>query len=123
MLAQYALVFLICTTSVLFSNLFSFPLPVSVCSMLLTFLLLAFHAIKPQMLQIPSNLLLGNMALLFVPSGVGILAHTEIIQGKAIILIVICLISTLITFAAALSAAWATKHLLDSRKRPTASKR
>lgn len=115
-IAQFSVLFLVCMAGIFLSRLFSFPMPASVCAMLVLFCLLSLKILKPESLQELSDFLLGNMALFFVPSGVGILAHMDTLKGNVLLLILICCVTTLVTFAASVSAVWAATKLQNTFK-------
>ena len=91
---------LVCLAGVVFSRGLPFPVPSNVMSMLILFALLASQVLKPAQIRETTDVLLGNMALFFIPSGVGILAHIGELRSNAAALIAICLVTTLMTFAA-----------------------
>ncbi len=100
LLEQCAIVIAICLASIIISQYVPFTLPVSIVSMVLLFILLCTHRIKEHHIQEIGDYLLKNMAFFFIPAGVGILEYFELLKGQALILLLICLITTLITFAA-----------------------
>jgi holin-like protein len=99
-IAQCGFLCLVCLTGGYLSRLFPFPMPASVLSMLLLLSLLFFKAVDPASLAESTDVLLGNMAFFFLPSGVGILAHLETFRSDALALLAICCMTTLLTFAA-----------------------
>jgi holin-like protein len=103
-IGQCGFLFFICLCGAALSPLFPFPAPASVLSMLLLFALLLCGAVKPEHLRETTDVLLGNMAFFFIPSGVGILAHLETIRGDALALLTVCCVSTFLTFAASAAA-------------------
>jgi holin-like protein len=68
--------------------------------MLLLLALLLFKTVDPASLAETTDVLLGNMAFFFLPSGVGILAHLETFRRNVLALLAICCLTTLLTFAA-----------------------
>jgi Putative effector of murein hydrolase LrgA len=100
LIGTYLVLFIICMAGAFLSAFLPFPLPASVCAMLLMFLVLSVRAVRPEPMQKVAAFLLGNMALFFVPPGVGIIAHVEKLRGSALVLFFICVAATLITFAA-----------------------
>jgi holin-like protein len=75
-------------------------MPASVLSMLLLLVLFLSGAVNPASLAETTEVLLGNMAFFFLPSGVGILAHLETFRRDIFAFLVICCLTTLLTFAA-----------------------
>ncbi len=114
---QYGVLFLICMGGVFLSHLCPFPMPSGISSMVVLFCLLAAKALTLESLQGVSDFLLENMALFFVPPGVGILAHMERLRGSLLPLIAICIVSTLLTFAAAAAAVAATQKAMTAWKK------
>jgi holin-like protein len=68
--------------------------------MLLLLALLLLKTVDPASLAETTDVLLGNMAFFFLPSGVGILAHLETFRRDVLALLVVCCLTTLLTFAA-----------------------
>ena len=66
--------------------------------MVILFVLLLTGAVKPARLGESSDFLLKNMAILFIPSGVGILEQYAFVREHILKLAAICLITTLLTF-------------------------
>ncbi|MDR2179848.1 MAG: CidA/LrgA family protein [Synergistaceae bacterium] len=91
---------LVCLTGGYLSRLFPFPMPASVLSMLLLLGLLLLKAVDPASLAETTDVLLGNMAFFFLPSGVEILAHLETFRRDVFALLAVCCLTTLLTFAA-----------------------
>lgn len=82
------------------SMLLPVPFPASVIAMLVLLAALAVRVIKPEKLHESSHFLMSNMSFLFVPSGVGIITIFDSIRGSIIPLLAVCILSTIITFAA-----------------------
>jgi holin-like protein len=82
------------------SSLSPFLLPASVISMLILFALLLSRAVKPASLQETTDALLGNMAFFFLPSGVGLIAHFEILRDGLFPFLIIGFTTSFLTFAA-----------------------
>ena len=95
--AQFAVLFLVCMAGTFVSNLFPFPLPASVTSMIVMICLLGSRILRLESMAASSDFLLGNMALFFIPPGVGILAHTEALKGDLWVLLGICFVATVLT--------------------------
>jgi holin-like protein len=99
-IAQCGFLFLICLAGIYFSHLLPFPVPASVLSMLILFVLLLFRGINASSLKETTDVLLGNMAFFFIPSGVGILAHIKELRSEVFALLAVCFITTFLTFVA-----------------------
>lgn len=100
LLEQCALVFAVCLGSMAIAETLPFNFPVSIISMALLFLLLCTKIIKEQQISKLGDYLLKNMAFLFIPAGVGIMEYFELLKSQAILLLFICLLTTLLTFFA-----------------------
>lgn len=98
-LLEISVIFVICLVGQGIAGLLPFPFPASVLAMILLFLLLAFRLIKPGHIENFASFLLKNMAILFIPSGVGILESVHALQGNVLPLVAVCLITTVLTFA------------------------
>ena len=77
-----------------------FAFPASVLSMLLLFVLLLCGVLKVEHIREKGDFLLKNMAFFFIPSGVALLEQVDLLKGKIVILLLICLITMVLTFAA-----------------------
>lgn len=97
-LTQLGIIFAVCLAGNVVSALLPFPFPASVAAMVILFLLLLTGAVKPARLGESSDFLLKNMAILFIPSGVGILEQYAFVREHILKLAAICLITTLLTF-------------------------
>jgi len=67
--------------------------------MLLLFVFLLIRGKVPQPLAEVADTLLRNLSLLFVPAGVGVMLHFELLGSDAVPLAVALLLSTLATIA------------------------
>ncbi|HPT75206.1 MAG TPA: CidA/LrgA family protein [Defluviitaleaceae bacterium] len=93
---QTGLVFFICFISVGLSQWI--PLPATIIAMIIMLLLLIFKLIKPSQIKEQSDFLLKNMTILFIPAAVEIINYTEYLKDNFLIFLLICLITTIITF-------------------------
>ena len=78
-------------------NIIDFPIPEAVYGMIYLFLALRFKLIKPDEIEKTSNGILSNLAFLFVPVGVGIMANYDVISGRILKLLLIVLVGTALT--------------------------
>ena len=83
----------------------------------LLLILLLVRALKVDHIREKSDFLLSNMAFFFIPAGVSIINYFYILAGSLVPLLVICLVSTLLTFAVTAWAVQLTRHLMDRRKK------
>ncbi len=77
----------------------SAPFPGPVAGMLLLFLFLLFKGAVPEDLGQVSSALLNNLSLLFVPAGVGVMVHFELLGSDALPLSIALIASTVLTIA------------------------
>ena len=75
------------------------PLPGPVVGMVLLFVFLLLKGAVPEPLGQVSGALLHNLSLLFVPAGVGVMAHLELLGSDVVPLSVALVLSTLMTVA------------------------
>jgi len=74
--------------------------PGSVVGMLLMFVALQTRVIKHEWVAASSKALTGNMALFFVPAGVGIMAAFDILAKSWYEIVIISIVSTICVIAA-----------------------
>jgi holin-like protein len=75
------------------------PFPGPVVGMILLFAFLLFNGEVPEKLGNVSNSLLNNLSLLFVPAGVGVMVHVNLLGADLWPLSVAMVASTLLTIA------------------------
>lgn len=117
LLCQIAVIFAICWVSVGIEALLPFSFPASVIGMLLLFLLLSCRVIKIHHIREKSDFLLNNMAFFFIPAGVSVINYFDVLASNLVPLLVICAVSTLLTFAATAYSIKLTIYLMNRRKR------
>lgn len=99
-LKQAAVIFGICLLGQMAAELIPVPFPGSVMSMVFLFVVFVLHLIKPHTLSDVTGFLLENMAFFFIPSGVGIITQYDLIKNSVVQILIICVVSTVVTFAA-----------------------
>lgn len=117
---QIGVVLGICLLGEGISLLLPIAFPGSVISMILLFLLLLTGLLRPDHIRQKSDFLLQNMAFFFIPAGVGIMEYTDVLLPVVLPLLFICLITTVLTFAASALTAKLVIHLQEkaaSRKK------
>ncbi len=97
-IVQIGIVFGVCLVGQLISSYLPVAVPASVIGMLLLLLLLCFQILKPRHIEKNSNFLLKNMAFFFIPAGVSILDNYSYVKGNIMPLLIVCLITTILTF-------------------------
>ena len=90
---QILIVFGVCLLATAASGLLPFTLPASVLAILLLAGLLGFGLVKEGSVAGLCDFLQGHLTFLFLPAGVGLLEHLD--------LLAVCLVSGFFTFAAA----------------------
>ena len=73
------------------------PFPGPVAGMILLFLFLLIRGEIPEQLGNVSGALLNNLSLMFVPAGVGVMVHFELLGTDALPLSVALVVSTILT--------------------------
>jgi holin-like protein len=115
---QAAFVFLICLLGEGIVHLFSLSFPSSVVSMILLFFLLLFRWVRQEQIQGFVRFLQQNMALLFVPAGVAIMENYSYLKGNVLPFLLVCVISTIVTFAVTAYTVQFTAALQRRRTKP-----
>ncbi len=83
----------------LFVTALRIPVPGPVVGMALLFAGLLIHGSIPEDLGAVGNALIGNLALLFVPAGVGVMLHVQLIGRDWLPISVALVVSTALTIA------------------------
>lgn len=115
-LKQFGIIFGVCWISIVIEHYLPFSFPASVIGMILLLLCLMTGVLKIEHVQEKADFLLGNMAFFFVPAGVSIINYFDVLKSSIFQLIVICVVSTVITFAATAYSVTLTVRLLEKRK-------
>ena len=84
--------------------------------MILLFLCLAAGILKIEHVQEKSDFLLENMAFFFIPAGVSIINYMDILKNAVVQLIIICTVSTVVTFAVTAYTVRFTMYLIRKKK-------
>lgn len=95
---QIFIIFGLCLVGEGISSLLPFTFPASLISMILLLILLITKVIKTESIKQTSEFLLANMAFFFVPAGVAIIEKYSFLKGKIMILVLICIVTTILTF-------------------------
>lgn len=85
------------------------PIPGNVIGFVLLFLLLSFKILKPQDVEKVINIILINLAFLFVPSGASLITALDILKDSWIQLLIICIVSTILTMGVT---GWVVQYIL-----------
>ena len=114
---QIGIIFTVCWLSQVIAEFLPFDFPASVIGMIFLFICLLRGMLKIEHIQEKSDFLLGNMAFFFVPAGVSIMNYFDILKSSAVQLLIICIVSTVITFAVTAYSVKLTMKLIDRRKK------
>jgi putative effector of murein hydrolase LrgA (UPF0299 family) len=98
-LAWFTLILVCQLAGELFVTFFGLPFPGPVAGMALLFALLVVRGSVPDDLSRTGDMLLSNLSLLFVPAGVGIMAHFALLKDEWPAISVALVVSTLATIA------------------------
>lgn len=99
-LTQAGIIFVLCLIGEAIAAALPFAFPASVICMILLFLCFLFRWIRPDSLRETTGFLLENMAFFFIPAGVGIMQSFALVKDAVFQLMLICVVSTFLTFAA-----------------------
>ena len=99
-LLQLCIILGACLAGEIISAVLPFAFPSSVIAMLLLLVLLLCGALKEKNIQTVGDFLLKNMSVFFLPSAIGILQYWDIIGGVLVEFLLICALTTVLTFVA-----------------------
>ncbi len=116
-ITQSGVLFGVCLGGVGISAILPFPFPASVSAMLLLFALLLCRVVKPGQIDEIAGFLTKNMAILFLPAAVGIIESLDILRDSGIQILIICLVSTLLTFGVTATVVSLLMRLADRKER------
>ena len=97
MLREFMLIFTINYVGILLSKILHLPLPGTILSLLILFLMLQFKVLKLEKIENAGNFLLLNMTIFFMPPTVKIIDSYELLEKDLFKIIVIILVSTFLT--------------------------
>lgn len=100
LLNQIFIVFCICFVGDIISYLLPIPFPGSVIAMVLLFILLCCGAVRKRRIEAITDFLLKNMSLMFIPPTVSIIGYLDVLGEVFVPFVLICLITTVLTFLA-----------------------
>ena len=113
---QFVIIFSLCWIATVIEGLLPIAFPASVIAMLLLLLCLMTGVLKIDHIREKSDFLLANMAFFFIPAGVNVINYLDILKANWLPLLLICVITTVITFAATAYSIRLTIWLLGRRK-------
>ena len=100
LLNQIFIVFCICFVGDIISYLLPIPFPGSVIAMVLLFILLCTGAVRKRRIEAITDFLLKNMSLMCIPPTVSIIGDLDVLGEVFVPFVLICLITTVLTFLA-----------------------
>ena len=106
----------VCWISLVIEHYLPFSFPASVIGMVLLLICLLTGFLKIEHVQEKADFLLSNMAFFFVPAGVSIINYFDELKSTAVQLIIICIISTVVTFAVTAYSVMLTVRLMKKWK-------
>ena len=110
---QICIILGVCLIAEVMEYLIPLPVAASIYGLLLMLLALMTKVIKLKDVENVSDFLTGNMAILFIPATVGIMASVEEIKQMLIPLCVISVASTLLVMSVT---GWVTQWIIRKRK-------
>ncbi len=113
---QFGIIFSLCWIATVIEGLLPIAFPASVIAMLLLLLCLMTGVLKIDHIREKADFLLANMAFFFIPAGVNVINYLDILKANWLPLLLICVITTVITFAATAYSIRLTIWLLGRRK-------
>ena len=116
-ICQIGVIFAVCWVSKVIEALLPFSFPASIIGMLLLLLLLVTGALKLDHIREKADFLLANMAFFFLPAGVSVLKYVDVLKASALPLVIICLVTTVLTFGATALGVKLTLRLMERGKR------
>ena len=116
LLKKSFILFALCFISDCIASFLPFPFPGSVLAMVVLFILLVLGAIRTNQLTPVSDFLLGNMSLIFVPATVSIISYVGVLKDILWQFVFVCIITTVITFAATAYSVKLTIYLMNKFK-------
>jgi len=99
MLHYFTLILVCQLVGELLTTTLRLPVPGPVIGMVLLFCFLIFRGKIPVALEQTSDALLGNLSLLFVPAGVGVMLHFKLLEADMLPIGAALIVSTVLTIA------------------------
>jgi holin-like protein len=114
MIKQYAIIFLITYLGELISKFIIFPFPGPIIGMLILLFLLEFKILKLVFVEKGAKTILLNLAIFFIPPGVGLISALDILNGNITKIIITMVITTIITMGVT---GLTVQYLINRRKK------
>ena len=113
---QFGIIFSLCWLATVIEGLLPIAFPASVIAMLLLLVSLLAGVLKIDHIREKSDFLLANMAFFFIPAGVNVINYLDILKKNWLRLLLICVITTVVTFAATAYSVRLVMRLLAGKK-------
>lgn len=114
---QIGIFFTVCWLSQVVAAYLPFSFPSSVIGMILLFICLLAGVLKIEHIQEKADFLMENMAFFFVPAGVSVMNYFDILKSTLVPFLIICIVSTIITFVATAYSVQFVMKLMNRRKK------
>ncbi len=114
MIKQYAIIFMVTYLGEIISKSISFPFPGPVIGMLIFFVLLERKLIDVNFVEKGAHNILLNLAIFFIPPGVGLISALDLLSGNVLKIAVTMIITTVITMG---TTGLTVQYLIDRRKK------
>ena len=113
---QFGIIFSLCWLATVIEGLLPIAFPASVIAMLMLLVCLLAGVLKIDHIREKSDFLLANMAFFFIPAGVNVINYLDILKENWLPLLLICVITTVVTFAATAYSVRLVMRLLAGKK-------
>lgn len=110
------ILFTVCFISDIIAFYLPFPFPGSVLAMIITLLLLLTGFVKVRQIEPVSDFFVKNMAFVFLPSTVSIISYIDVLSSIILQFLIVCVLTTFVTFFCTAYAVKLTVYLLNKRK-------
>ena len=117
LIAQLGIIAALCWVSLCIEGILPFAMPASIIAMILLLILLVLRLIRVERIRELSDFLLENLPFFFVPVVVSIVKYLDVLRSSWVALVVICTVSTVVTFGATVWAVRLTLRLMERGKR------
>lgn len=97
MVKQYAIIFMVTYLGEVISKSINFPFPGPVIGMLILFILLEKKLINVEFIEKGANNILLNLAIFFIPPGVGLISALDLLNGNILKIVITMIITTILT--------------------------
>ena len=97
MIKQYAIIFMVTYLGEIVSKFINFPFPGPVVGMLIFLILLEKKIINIDLVEEGANTILRNLAIFFIPPGVGIISALNLLSGNVLKIALTMILTTIIT--------------------------